>query len=101
MADVTHLLDAAAAGDRKAAAALLPLVSEGWRHLAAARWAGEAPGPTLAPPPLVQEAFLGLGGDKQFAGGGHFFAAAAEARGGILVGAARRRNRQKRGGGRE
>ena len=44
MPDVTHLLDAAAAGDRKAAAELLPLVYDELRALAAARLAAEAPG---------------------------------------------------------
>jgi len=40
MSDVTRLLDAAAAGDRRAAADLLPLVYDELRKLAAAR-AGE------------------------------------------------------------
>ena len=42
--DVTHLLDAVAAGDRQAAADLLPLVYDEWRKLVAARTAAEAPG---------------------------------------------------------
>src|SRR3954471_14925677 len=100
MADVTRLLDAAAAGDRRAAADLLPLVYEELRTLAAARMASEAPGHTLDATALVHEAFLRLVGDQQFDGRGHFFAAAAEAMRRILVEAARRRNRQKRGGGR-
>ena len=37
MSDVTRLLDAAAAGDRRAAADLLPLVYDELRKLAAAR----------------------------------------------------------------
>ena len=44
MSDVTRLLDAAAAGDRKAAADLLPLVYDELRKLAAARLAAEALG---------------------------------------------------------
>jgi hypothetical protein len=44
MSDVTRLLDAAAAGDRQAAAGLLPLVHDELRKLAAARLAAEAPG---------------------------------------------------------
>jgi hypothetical protein len=39
MSDVTHLLDAAAAGDRRAAADLLPLVYDELRKLAAVRTA--------------------------------------------------------------
>jgi hypothetical protein len=47
MSDVTRLLDAAAAGDRGAAADLLPLVYDALRKFAAARVAAEAPGHTL------------------------------------------------------
>ena len=39
MSDVTRLLDAAAAGDRRAAADLLPLVYDELRKLAAVRMA--------------------------------------------------------------
>lgn len=49
MADVTRLLDEAAAGDRRAAADLLPLVYDEMRRLAAARMAGEPPDHTLQP----------------------------------------------------
>jgi hypothetical protein len=44
MSDVTKLLDAAATGDPKAAADLLPLVYDELRKLAAARMADEKPG---------------------------------------------------------
>ncbi len=98
MSDVTLLLDAAAAGDRKAAADLLPLVYDKMRKLAAARMAAEAPGHTLATA-LVHEAYLRLVGDQQL-GRSHFFAAAAEALRRILVNHARDRKRLKRGGGR-
>jgi RNA polymerase sigma factor (TIGR02999 family) len=100
MSDVTRLLDAAAAGDRRAAADLLPLVYDELRKLAAARMAPEAPGHTLDATALVHEAYLRLVGDQQFDGRGHFFAAAAEAMRRILVNHARDRNRLKRGGGR-
>ena len=100
MADVTRLLDAAAAGDRQAAADLLPLVYDELRQLAAARLAAEAPGQTLQPTALVHEAYLRLVGDQRFDGRGHFFAAAAEAMRRILVNHARDRKRLKRGGGR-
>ena len=95
------MLEAAAGGDRKAAADLLPLVYDELRHLAAARMAAEAPGHTLNPTALVHEAYLRLVGDQKFDGRGHFFAAAAEAMRRVLVDRARDRNRLKRGGGRQ
>src|SRR6516164_2193589 len=100
MSDVTRLLDAAAAGDRKAAADLLPLVYDELRKLAAARMAAESSDQTLQPTALVHEAYLRLIGDQKFDGRGHFFAAAAEAMRRILVNHARDRNRLKRSGGR-
>jgi hypothetical protein len=56
-------LEAAAGGDRKAAADLLPLVYEELRKLAAARMASEPPGHTLNPTALVHEAYLRLLGN--------------------------------------
>src|SRR5262245_63543393 len=102
MSEVTQLLDAAAGGDRKAAAELLPLVYDELRKLAAARLAGERPGQTLTPTALVHEAYLRLVGDGQprdWNGRGHFFAAAAEAMRRILVETARRKKAAKAGGG--
>jgi RNA polymerase sigma factor (TIGR02999 family) len=101
MSDVTLLLDAAAAGDRKAAADLLPLVYDELRKLAAARMADEAHDQTLQPTALVHEAYLRLVGPAdavRWDNRGHFFAAAAEAMRRILVDRARRRAAQKRGG---
>ena len=100
MSDVTQLLEAAAAGDGQAAAAILPLVYDELRKLAAARMAAESPGNTLDATALVHEAYLRLIGDQKFEHRGHFFAAAAEAMRRILVESARRRGRLKRGGGR-
>ena len=103
MPDVTRLLDAAAAEDRRAAADLLPLVYDELRKLAAARMAGESPEHTLQPTALVHEAYLRLVGPRDEArwdGRGHFFAAAAEAMRRILVDAARRKGREKHGGDR-
>jgi RNA polymerase sigma factor (TIGR02999 family) len=97
MPDLTQLLDAAAAGDRQAAADVLPLVYAELRQLAAARLAREGPGHTLQPTALVHEAYLRLVGDQEFDGRGHFFAAAAEAMRRILVESARRKGRVKRG----
>ena len=101
MPDVTQLLDAAAAGDAKAAAELLPLVYDELRKLAAARMAGEKLGQTLQATALVHEAYLRLVGpadERRWENRGHFFAAAAEAMRRILVERARRRKSAKRGG---
>ena len=100
MHEMTQLLEAAATGDRRAAAQILPLVYDELRKLAAARLAHEPPGHTLQPTALVHEAYLRLIGDSHFDGRGHFFAAAAEAMRRILVNHARDRKRTKRGGGR-
>jgi RNA polymerase sigma factor (TIGR02999 family) len=98
MSEITQLLDAAAAGDRQAAADLLPLVYDELRKLAAARMAAENPAHTLDATALVHEAYLRLVGDQHFAGKAHFFAAAAEAMRRVLVNHARDRSRLKRGG---
>jgi RNA polymerase sigma factor (TIGR02999 family) len=103
MSEVTHLLDAAAAGDRHAAADLLPLVYDELRKLAAARIAAEGPGQTLQATALVHEAYLRLVGGEEprdWNGRGHFFAAAAEAMRRILVDNARRKQADKHGGDR-
>lgn len=103
MSDVTLLLDAAAGGDRKAAAALLPFVYDELRKLAASRLASEPNGHTLQPTALVHEAYLRLIGPADAArwdSRGHFFAAAAEAMRRILVDHARHKHRDKRGGSR-
>lgn len=103
MSDVTRLLDAAAAGDPRAAEDLLPLVYDELRRLAAAKLAQEQPGQTLQATALVHEAYLrlvgGTTGDPGWDNRGHFFAAAAEAMRRILVEQARRKGRVKRGGG--
>jgi RNA polymerase sigma factor (TIGR02999 family) len=102
MSDVTRLLDAAAAGDRNAAADVLPLVYDELRRLAAARMAAECPNQTLQPTALVHEAYLRLVGTAdgdRWDHRGHFFAAAAEAMRRILVEAARRKKAAKHGGG--
>jgi hypothetical protein len=55
MPEFAQLLNAAQAGDRRAAAQLLPLVYDELRKLAAARMAAEAPGHTLDATALVGE----------------------------------------------
>lgn len=70
------------------------------RSMAAAHFRRQAPGHTLQPTALVNEAFLKLCG--QNAGvrtRAHFLAVASRAMRQILVDHARRGNRQKRGGG--
>lgn len=103
MSDVTRLLESARAGDRKAAADLLPLVYDELRKLAAVRLLDESPDQTLQPTALVHEAYLRLVGpadEARWDNRGHFFAAAAEAMRRILVDAARRKRRIKHGGDR-
>jgi len=100
VADVTQILNAIEAGDRKAAAELLPVVYDELRKLAAARMAAERPDHSLDATALVHEAYLRLVGDQRFDHRGHFFAAAAEAMRRILVDSARRATADKRGAGR-
>jgi RNA polymerase sigma factor (TIGR02999 family) len=100
--DVTSILSAAAAGDSRAAADLLPLVYDELRRLAKARMARTPPGHTLQPTALVHEAYLRLIGDADpgWANRGHFFAAAALSMRQILVDYARQKGSLKRGGDR-
>src|SRR5262245_60613978 len=100
MNDVTRILQSMDQGDPKAADALLPLVYDELRKLAAARMAHETPGQTLQATALVHEAWLRLAGSdrQQWQGRAHFFGAAAEAMRRILIDKARRKASQKRGG---
>jgi RNA polymerase sigma factor (TIGR02999 family) len=103
VSDVTQILNAIEQGDPRAAAALLPLVYDELRRLAAARMAAERAGHTLDATALVHEAYVRLVGPadaRRWDGRGHFFAAAAEAMRRILVEAARRKGRERHGGGR-
>jgi len=99
MSEVTRLLLAASAGDRQAAADVLPLVYEELRKLAAARMAAERPGNSLDATALTHEAYLRLVGDQRFEGRAHFFAAAAEAMRRSFIDQARAKRAQKRGAG--
>jgi RNA polymerase sigma factor (TIGR02999 family) len=108
MADITKILDAAAAGDAAAAADLLPLVYDELRKLATARLAQEKPGQTLQATALVHEAYIRLVGNGEASGPeqswdnrGHFFAAAAEAMRRLLIDRARQKHAEKRGGARK
>lgn len=101
MTEVTELLRSIDQGDRHAASALLPLVYDELRRLAAAQLAKEGPGQTLQPTALVHEAYLRLVGsldEPRWDNAGHFFGAAAEAMRRILVERARRKASVKHGG---
>ena len=88
MNNVTTILSAIERGDSNAAEALLPLVYDELRKLAAHRLSHEDPGQTLQPTALVHEAYLRLLGESPepcWESRGHFFAAAAQAMRRILV----------------
>ena len=99
-ATVTRLINAAGAGDGRAAANLLPLVYGQLRAMAGRRMRRERSDHTLQATALVHEAYVRLvdvthvqNWDSRW----HFFAAAAEAMRRILVENARGRGRIKRG----
>jgi RNA polymerase sigma factor (TIGR02999 family) len=96
------MIQKAQAGDREAAAELLPVVYTELRKLAHARMRRLAPGQTLEPTALVHEAYLRLLGKDglPLEGRKHFFFAAARAMRDILVERARSKAGPKRGGGR-
>ena len=99
---VSAVFQAAQAGDRQAAADLLPLVYAELHGLARARLAQQPPGQTLTPTALVHEAYLRIAGESvvTWEGRQHFFFAAARAMRDILVEQARRKAGPKRGGDR-
>jgi RNA polymerase sigma factor (TIGR02999 family) len=104
MSEVTRILEAIDQGDPQAAAALLPLVYEELRRLAAQKLHHERADQTLQATALVHEAYLRLVKPDQalrWNSRGHFFAAAAEAMRRILIERARGRLRLRRGGGRK
>lgn len=101
--DLTQMLQAAEAGDPRAAEALLPLIYDQLRELAAHKMAKEQAGQTLQPTALVHEAWLKLTREKaqEWNSRRHFFAAAAEAMRRILIDRARKKNRVRHGKGLE
>lgn len=100
MNEVTRILNAVQAGERRAAEELLPLVYQELRRLAVHRMAGESSGHTLQPTALVHEAWIRLAASdsQNWQNRAHFFAAAGEAMRRILVDHARRKHSLKRGG---
>ena len=103
MKDVTSILTDLEQGDALAADALLPLVYQELRRLAAHKMAAERADHTLQPTALVHEAWLRLvnAQAQSWQNRAHFFGAAAEAMRRILIERARRRSRQRRGAGAE
>lgn len=83
--------------------ALMPVVYQELRRLAAARIAVESPGLTLHATDLVHESYLRLKNSSadRWANKAHFFVAAGEAMRRILIERVRRKNAEKNGGGRE
>ncbi len=99
--EITQILERLGRGEPQAARALLPLVYDELRRLAARKLGREAPGHTLNATALVHEAYVRLVGrnpEQAWDGRGHFFAAAAESMRRILVENARRKRRLRHGG---
>lgn len=78
---------------------LLPLVYAELRRIAGGCLAQERPGQTLQATALVHEAWIKLGGGREFESRTHFIRMAATAMRQILVDNARAKSRQKRGSG--
>lgn len=98
---VTLLLEGARRGDEQALAALIPLIYDELRRLAARFLRRERPGQTLQPTALVHEVYLRLLQDSHLSwqNRAHFFGIAARSMRQILVERARARRAAKRGGG--
>jgi RNA polymerase sigma factor (TIGR02999 family) len=98
--EITLLLEQAGAGDKNAIDALMPVVYDELRRLAAHYLRSERQGHTLQPTALVNEAFLRLVGQQtEWQNRNHFFAVAASSMRRILVDYARQHLAEKRGGG--
>lgn len=98
---VTLLLRQSDLGDTRQAEALLSVVYEELRQLAAQHLGHERGGHTLQPTALVHEAYLRLvqGDAIDWQGRAHFFGISARAMRQVLIDHARRRQAEKRGGG--
>ncbi|HWW84051.1 MAG TPA: sigma-70 family RNA polymerase sigma factor [Vicinamibacterales bacterium] len=99
--DVTRLLAELNAGNQDALAALVPLVYDELRKLAARYLRRERPDQTLQATALVHEAYLRLVEQRavQWQNRAHFLGIAAQAMRRILVSRARASNASKRGSG--
>ena len=100
---VTQLLIAWSDGHRDALDALVPLVYDDLRRLAAGYMGRETPGHSLQPTALVHEAYVRLVDQRrvQWRNRAHFFGVAASMMRRILVDYARKRRTDKRGGAAE
>lgn len=100
-AEITRLLNRAAAGDNRAGNEVFPLLYAELRKLAASARAGLRRDQTLATTALVHEAYLRIAGRNAdgWEGARHFYFTAVRAMRDILVEEARRKTSQKRGGG--
>ncbi|HEX4950780.1 MAG TPA: sigma-70 family RNA polymerase sigma factor [Blastocatellia bacterium] len=99
--DVTQLLVNWSNGDQAALDELLPLVNDELRRLAKRYLRREAPGHTLQPTALVNEAYLRLINQQhvEWQNRAHFFGIAAQLMRRILIDHARHYQYAKRGGG--
>jgi RNA polymerase sigma factor (TIGR02999 family) len=99
---VATMIDDARQGDEQALAALLPLVYEELRRLAARYMRRERPGQTLQATALVHDVYLRLVQDSHLSwqNRAHFFGIAARSMRQILIERARSRGAAKRGGSR-
>jgi RNA polymerase sigma factor (TIGR02999 family) len=100
MAEIPQVLPGIERGAARSPDALLPVVYEELRRLAAHKLAQEKPGQTLQATALVHEAWLRLvrEEDRHWNDSKHFFCAAATAMRRILIENARRKNSPKHGG---
>lgn len=98
--EVTQLLNAWCQGDAQALAQLAPIVESELRKVARAYLSKEAPGHTLQPTALINEAYLRLieWPNAQWQGRAHFYAVASKLMRRVLVNHAESRGAQKRGG---
>jgi RNA polymerase sigma factor (TIGR02999 family) len=98
--DITSLLQAIAAGDRRALDRLFGLVYGELHGLARRRLGARSPRSTLQTTALVHETYLKLAGSAGWSAGdrAHFFALAGRAMRQIVIDHARRRLRDRRGG---
>jgi RNA polymerase sigma factor (TIGR02999 family) len=101
-ASVAAMVDGVRQGDERALEALMPLVYDELRRLAARHLRRERPGQTLQATALVHDAYLRLLQDSKLSwqNRAHFFGIAARAMRQILIERARTRAAAKRGGGR-
>jgi RNA polymerase sigma factor (TIGR02999 family) len=96
------MVDQARQGDAQALAALMPLVYDELRRLAAGHLRRERPGHTLQPTALVHDVYLRLLQDSHLSwqNRAHFFGIAARSMRQLLIERARSRHAAKRGGSR-